>query len=128
MEMTNGNEQSMILDRENLNKMICEGKQVEALKIVLSLAPMESNNRQEKDNFLAIVMAILVSIQKHDIEEFVQKLDEDHEKLTLMKYIYRGFEKPVKGSSAILLIWHEYIFESTGYGIIARVLSDRNEV
>ena len=126
--MTNGNEQSMILDRENLNKMICEGKQVEALKIVLSLAPMESNNRQEKDNFLAIVMAILVSIQKHDIEEFVQKLDEDHEKLTLMKYIYRGFEKPVKGSSAILLIWHEHIFESTGYGIIARVLSDRNEV
>ena len=126
--MTNGNEQSMILDRENLNKIICEGKQVEALKIVLSLAPMESNNRQEKDNFLAIVMAILVSIQKHDIEEFVQKLDEDHEKLTLMKYIYRGFEKPVKGSSAILLIWHEYIFESTGYGIIARVLSDRNEV
>ena len=126
--MTNGNEQSMILDRENLNEMICEGKQVEALKIVLSLAPMESNNRQEKDIFLAIVMAILVSIQKHDIEEFVQKLDEDHEKLTLMKYIYRGFEKPVKGSSAILLIWHEYIFESTGYGIIARVLSDRNEV
>ena len=126
--MTNGNEQSMKLDRENLNTMICEGKQVEALKIVLSLAPMESNNRQEKDNFLAIVMAILVSIQKHDIEEFVQKLDEDHEKLTLMKYIYRGFEKSVKGSSAILLIWHEYIFESTGYGIIARVFSDRNEV
>ena len=128
MEITNDNKHSMILERENIDRMICEGKQVEALKIVLSLAPMKSNNRQEKDNFLAIVMAILVSIEKRDIEEFVQKLDEDHEKLTLMKYIYRGFEKPVKGSSAVLLIWHEYIFESSGYGIIARVLSDRNEV
>ena len=48
MEITNGNEHSMILERENIDKMICEGKQVEALKILLSLAPMESNNTQEK--------------------------------------------------------------------------------
>ena len=128
MEITNGNEHSMILDKENIDKMICEGNQVEALKTVLSLARRESNDTQEKDYLLALVIAILVSVQKHDVEEFVQKLDDDHEKLTLMKYIYKGFEKPVKGSSAVLLIWHEYIFESTGYGIIARVLSDRNEV
>ena len=55
MEITNDNEYSKIVEKENIDKMICEGKQVEALKIVLSLAPMESNNTQEKDYFLLLL-------------------------------------------------------------------------
>ena len=109
--------------------MIHVGKLVEALKLVLSLSPMGSKDQEEKDSSLSLFMKIIGSVSgRENIREFVRKLDEDEEKQTLMKYIYRGFEKPVNGSSAQLLIWHEYTFASTGIGTIVRVFTDRKLV
>ena len=141
MDITNENEKTLKSNLENVQKMIHDEKQLEALKILLSLVPFDSRNQQDKDNVFSIVMKIMMSTEKDNIKtkdhegfpivinlgikDFVQQLDGDDEKLALMKYVYRGFEKPLKGSSKQLLIWHGYIAESTGVGAIVRVLSDR---
>ena len=46
----------------------------------------------------------------------------------LMKYIYRGFEKPSEKSSNVLLLWHEKVYNIGGVGCIVRVLTDRKRV
>jgi hypothetical protein len=57
---------------------------------------------------LSLVLKVLLSFKSSDIENAVRTLDQP--KLdTLMKYIYRGFEFPSEGSSALLLLWHEKV-------------------
>ncbi|CAB1332435.1 unnamed protein product, partial [Coregonus sp. 'balchen'] len=51
---------------------------------------------------LVIVLRVLTSFKSSDIEPAVKSLDRSGVDL-LMKYIYRGFEKPSDNSSAILL-------------------------
>eukprot|EP00842_Homolaphlyctis_polyrhiza_P000650 jgi/Hompol1/1586/HPOL_005650-RA len=47
---------------------------------------------------------------------------------TLMKYLYRGMASPEVFNSAVLLSWHEKVFELGGLGSIVRVLTDRQSV
>lgn len=57
-----------------------------------------------------MVLRVLTSFKSSDIEPAVKSLDKNGVDL-LMKYIYRGFEKPSDNSSAILLQWHEKVRE-----------------
>lgn len=56
----------------------------------------------------AVVLRVLTAFKSSDIEPAVKSLDRNGVDL-LMKYIYRGFEKPSDNSSAILLQWHEKV-------------------
>lgn len=49
-----------------------------------------------------------MSLRYSDIEPAVKSLDKNGVNL-LMKYIYRGFEKPSDNSSAVFLQWQEKV-------------------
>lgn len=71
--------------------------------------------RQERAQ--AAVLRVLTAFKSSDIEPAVKSLDKNGVDL-LMKYIYRGFEKPSDNSSAILLQWHEKVCQDiTSYVI-----------
>lgn len=55
-----------------------------------------------------LVVRVLSSFKSSDIEKAVASLDRAGVDL-LMKYIYRGFERPSDNSSAVLLQWHEKV-------------------
>lgn len=61
-----------------------------------------------QDRAEGLVLKVLSSFKASDIEKAVQSLDKAGVDL-LMKYIYKGFEKPSDNSSAILLQWHEKV-------------------
>lgn len=54
------------------------------------------------------MLKVLMAFKSSEIEEAVNSLDGNGIDL-LMKYIYKGFEKPTENSSAILLQWHEKV-------------------
>jgi actin related protein 2/3 complex subunit 5 len=110
-----------------VESLIQSGRNADALKSVLSSAPIGNKNQTEKDAALALVLRVLLSTKTNQIEECVKQLDNDQKDI-LMKYIYRGFEEPSEGSSAQLLVWHEKTFASAGIGCIVRVLTDRKKV
>lgn len=70
---------------------------------------------------------VLLSVSKSQMDQIIASLDKTQLDV-LMKYIYRGFERPSEGSSAILLIWHEKVYNVGGVGCIVRVLTDRKRV
>lgn len=55
-----------------------------------------------------LVIKVLSGFKSSDIEKAVGSLDKAGVDL-LMKYIYKGFEKPSDNSSAVLLQWHEKV-------------------
>lgn len=55
-----------------------------------------------------MVLKVLTAFKSSDIEKGVQSLDRSGVDL-LMKYIYKGFERPSENSSAVLLQWHEKV-------------------
>lgn len=57
-----------------------------------------------------MVLKVLTNFKSSEIEQAVQSLDRNGIDL-LMKYIYKGFEKPTENSSAVLLQWHEKVRE-----------------
>lgn len=57
-----------------------------------------------------MVLKVLTNFKSSEIEQAVQSLDRNGIDL-LMKYIYKGFEKPTENSSAVLLQWHEKVCE-----------------
>ncbi|NXT47994.1 ARP5L protein, partial [Pluvianellus socialis] len=73
------------------------------------------------------VLKVLTSFKSSEIEQAVNSLDRNGVDL-LMKYIYKGFEKPTENSSAILLQWHEKALAVGGLGSIVRVLTARKTV
>lgn len=70
------------------------------------------------------MLKVLTSFKSSEIEQAVNSLDRNGVDL-LMKYIYKGFEKPTENSSAILLQWHEKVcvWCSLGSATLRRVLA-----
>lgn len=61
-----------------------------------------------------MVLKVLTNFKSSEIEQAVQSLDRNGIDL-LMKYIYKGFEKPTENSSAVLLQWHEKVCEHAAH-------------
>ncbi|XP_076346877.1 actin-related protein 2/3 complex subunit 5-B-like isoform X2 [Tachypleus tridentatus] len=114
-------------DEAEVTNLLNQGKNIDALKVVFTSAPLGSKNQTVKNSALSLVMKVLMSFKPSDIDKAVSALDSEMVD-TLMKYVYRGFEIPSEGSSAVLLQWHEKVFASGGLGSIMRVLTDRREV
>ncbi|GAB6031492.1 hypothetical protein CHUAL_009266 [Chamberlinius hualienensis] len=105
----------------------CNGRCIDALKLVLKSAPLGCKNQAVKDSALSLVLRVLMGIKASQMEEAVKSLDRDMID-TLMKYIYRGFEQTTEKNSGHLLTWHEKVFAVGGVGSIVRVLTDRKRV
>lgn len=114
-------------DEQEVNHLLNQGKNVDALKIVLRAAPIGSKCQSVKDATSALVMRVLLAVKASEIEKAVGSLDRDSVDV-LMKYIYRGFESPSEGSSGHLLAWHEKAYAAGGVGSIVRVMTDRKRV
>lgn len=80
-----------------------------------------------QENALSLTLRVILSIKPSQIEEIVNSLDNSLLD-TLMKYVYKGFETPSEGSSGLLLLWHEKIYNLGGVGCIVRVLSDTRRI
>ncbi|XP_069869528.1 actin-related protein 2/3 complex subunit 5-like protein isoform X2 [Dipodomys merriami] len=80
-----------------------------------------------KERAQGVVLKVLTNFKSSEIEQAVQSLDRNGVDL-LMKYIYKGFEKPTENSSAVLLQWHEKALAVGGLGSIIRVLTARKTV
>lgn len=111
------------IDEKEINQLLLQNKNSEALKICLKNAPLLSKNQQLKDQALQITLRVMMSIKSLQMDSAVEELDNDSLDV-LMKYVYRGFEFPSDGSSGHLLQWHEKVYAKGGVGAIVRVLTD----
>jgi len=115
-----------IPDESEITKLLNQGKNNEALKLVLENAPLGNKNPQVKENALQLVLRVLLSIKPMQMDNAIDALSDIDLVDILMKYIYRGFEYPSDGSSAHLLQWHEKVYARYGVGCITRVLTCTN--
>lgn len=114
-------------DTSEVDNLIRQGDMMTAFHVVLRNSPVNSKNPAIKERAQAVVLKVLTSFRTSDIEPAVKSLDKNGVDL-LMKYIYRGFEKPSENSSAILLQWHEKALAVGGLGSIVRVMTSRKTV
>lgn len=115
------------VDEQEVRRLLQSGKKAEALRSILSSAPISTKNQQAKDRAADLMMQVFMAFKSSEIDPALEKLDPDLVDI-LMKYIYRGFESPTDGSSAHLLVWHEKVFAAGGVGSIVRVLTDKKRV
>lgn len=114
-------------DAAEVDNLIRQGDMMAAFHMALRNPPINSKNAAVKERAQAVVLKVLTSFKSSEIEPAVKSLDRNGVDL-LMKYIYRGFEKPSDNSSAVLLQWHEKAFAVGGVGCIMRVLTARKTV
>lgn len=115
------------VDEQEVKRLLQSGRKGEALRSILSSAPIHTKNQQAKDRAADLMMQVLMATKTSEIEAAIEKLEPELADI-LMKYIYRGFESPSEGSSAHLLTWHEKVFAIAGVGSIVRVLTDKKKV
>ncbi|ETE59911.1 Actin-related protein 2/3 complex subunit 5-like protein, partial [Ophiophagus hannah] len=104
-----------------------QGDLLRAFHAALRNSPVNTKNPVAKEQAQEVVLKVLTSFKSSEIEQAVNSLDSSGIDL-LMKYIYKGFEKPTENSSAILLQWHEKALAIGGLGSIVRVLTARKTV
>ncbi|XP_021117738.1 actin-related protein 2/3 complex subunit 5-like protein isoform X1 [Heterocephalus glaber] len=103
------------------------GDMLRAFHAALRNSPVNTKNQAVKERAQSVVLKVLTNFKSSEIEQAVQSLDRNGIDL-LMKYIYKGFEKPTENSSAVLLQWHEKALAVGGLGSIIRVLTARKTV
>nr|KAF6483171.1 actin related protein 2/3 complex subunit 5 like [Rousettus aegyptiacus] len=103
------------------------GDMLRAFHAALRNSPVNTKNQAVKERAQGVVLKVLTNFKSSEIEQAVQSLDRNGIDL-LMKYIYKGFEKPTENSSAVLLQWHEKALAVGGLGSIIRVLTARKTV
>ncbi|KAL7980896.1 hypothetical protein Chor_002050 [Crotalus horridus] len=86
------------------------GDLLRAFHAALRNSPGNTKNPGAKEQAQEVVLKVLTAFKSSEIEQAVNSLDSSGIDL-LMKYIYKGFEKPTENSSAILLQWHEKVQE-----------------
>ncbi|KAL2092479.1 hypothetical protein ACEWY4_012277 [Coilia grayii] len=114
-------------DAAEVDNLIRQGDMIAALHMALKNPPINSKNAAVKEKAQAVVLKVLTNFKSSEIEAAIKSLDKNGIDL-LMKYIYKGFEKPSDNSSAVLLQWHEKAFAAGGVGCIMRVLTARKTV
>ncbi|XP_063422422.1 actin-related protein 2/3 complex subunit 5-A-like [Mytilus trossulus] len=123
-EQDDENEQISGPNESDVNALLAQGKNSDALKSALKNAPVGSKDQKLKNKAVQLVTRVLTSFKSNEIDSCVKSLDTVTLDL-LMKYIYKGFENPSEGSSGALLTWHEKAFALGGLGTVMRVLTDR---
>ncbi|XP_050764016.1 actin-related protein 2/3 complex subunit 5-like protein isoform X1 [Gymnogyps californianus] len=103
------------------------GDALRAFHTAIRSSPGNTKNQAMKEQAQGTMLKVLTSFKSSEIEQAVNSLDRNGVDL-LMKYIYKGFEKPTENSSAILLQWHEKALAVGGLGSIVRVLTARKTV
>ncbi|XP_021010202.1 actin-related protein 2/3 complex subunit 5-like protein isoform X1 [Mus caroli] len=86
--------------------LLRQGDMLRAFHAALRNSPINTKNQAVKERAQGVVLKVLTNFKSSEIEQAVQSLDRNGIDL-LMKYIYKGFEKPTENSSAVLLQWHE---------------------
>ncbi|KAF1472228.1 Actin-related protein 2/3 complex subunit 5-like protein, partial [Pygoscelis antarcticus] len=102
----------------------CTGDALRAFHTAIRSSPLNAKNQAMKEQAQGTMLKVLTSFKSSEIEQAVNSLDRNGVDL-LMKYIYKGFEKPTENSSAILLQWHEKVcvWCSLGSATLRRVLA-----
>ncbi|KAJ1146302.1 hypothetical protein NDU88_012579 [Pleurodeles waltl] len=126
-QSTGGREGAQLLRAVRRAGPTLPGDVLKAFHAALRNSPVNSKNPAAKEHAQAVVLQVLTAFKNSEIEQAVQTLDRNGIDL-LMKYIYKGFEKPTENSSAILLQWHEKVLAVGGLGSIVRVLTARKTV
>uniref|UniRef100_A0A8D2QFK9 Actin-related protein 2/3 complex subunit 5 n=1 Tax=Zonotrichia albicollis TaxID=44394 RepID=A0A8D2QFK9_ZONAL len=103
------------------------GEALRAFHTAIRSSPGNTRSQAMKEQAQGTMLKVLTSFKSSEIEQAVNSLDRNGVDL-LMKYIYKGFEKPTENSSAILLQWHEKALAVGGLGSIIRVLTARKTV
>ncbi|NXQ64658.1 ARP5L protein, partial [Anthoscopus minutus] len=103
------------------------GEALRAFHTAIRSSPGSARSQAMKEQAQGTMLKVLTSFKSSEIEQAVNSLDRNGVDL-LMKYIYKGFEKPTENSSAILLQWHEKALAVGGLGSIVRVLTARKTV
>ncbi|XP_067940783.1 actin-related protein 2/3 complex subunit 5-like [Watersipora subatra] len=114
-------------NESEVNGLLAQNRNAEALKVVLSNPPLNTKDQAIKDRCASLVLRVLSAIRASEMEGAINQLDQPAQDI-LAKYIYRGFELPKEAVQANLLTWHEKLFAVGGYGCIVRVLTDRKKV